>query len=96
MKECQERQQLDTLKRDAYDENRETEPKRPLVQRPDAVGKKYLNNQRDDSIYRRTVYWGEIGLFEAIHVSEPRHEPKVDIGPRQCCLDGLQNKYGVG
>jgi hypothetical protein len=82
--------------RDTYDNNEQTEIQGPLVQRPDAVGKKYLNNQRDDCIYRRTVYRGEIGVFEAIHVSEADHEPKVDIGPRQRRLNSLQEKYGVG
>ena len=83
-------------KRDTYDDNEHTEPQRPLVQRPDAVGKESLNNQGDDCIYCRTVYWGEIGAFEAIHVSEAGHEPKVDIGPRQRRLNRLQKEYGVG
>ena len=98
-KECQERQQMDTLKggkRDTYEDNEQTEPQRPLVQRPDAVGEKCLNNQRDDCVYRRTVYWGKIGFSEAIHVSEAGHEPKVDISPRQRRLNRLQTEYGVG
>jgi len=86
---------LKSGKKHTYDGNQQTDPQRPLVQCPDMIAKEYLNNEGDECIHRWIVYRGEIGIRKAFQVAESGHEPKVDVGPRKCRLDGLQKENKV-
>ncbi len=49
-----------------YDGDNQTEPPHTLVQGPDAVAEKALDDERDERVYCRTIYGREVGVPEAV------------------------------
>jgi hypothetical protein len=67
-----------------------TEPQQLSVQHPNSIAEVCLNDERRDCRHYRNINGGEMGILEALHIAESGNKPKVEVGPSQGCLDGLQ------
>jgi hypothetical protein len=76
-----------------YNSNYPAHPRQPfVVQHPNSVTEVSLNDDRNESRHKASVYAAEMGMFEAFHVAKSSNKPIVDIGAREYSLNSLQQE----
>lgn len=72
-----------------------TKPHQLSVQHPNSIAEVCLNDERRDCRHYGNVNGGKMGILEARRIAESGNKPKVEVGPSQGRLDGLQYKEEI-